>query len=69
MVTRAEAPVSSDDRFGRWPGDREGLTSRQSEILGLFTQVLSNGEVARRAFVSANTIKSHITSIYKKLDD
>ena len=58
----------ADDEFGRWPGDREGLTARESEILGLMTQGLSNVEVAERAFVSSNTVKSHIKSIYKKLD-
>ncbi|GAA1808084.1 response regulator transcription factor [Nocardioides hankookensis] len=60
----AELP---DDEFGRWPGDREGLSARESEILSLITQGLSNDQIAERAFITKNTIKSHVRSIYRKI--
>jgi NarL family two-component system response regulator LiaR len=68
VVTPPAESAAVDDQFGRWPGDRDGLSARESEILGLITQGLSNDEIAARAFVSKNTIKSHIRAIYRKID-
>jgi DNA-binding NarL/FixJ family response regulator len=51
-----------------WPGRREGLTDRESEILALITQGKSNADVARLTFLSPNTVKSYIRSIYRKID-
>lgn len=67
VVTPENTPVSFDVEFGRWPGDHHGLSPRESEILGLITQGLSNDEVAERAFVSKNTVKFHVRSIYAKI--
>ena len=67
VVTPPESSASPDDEFGRWPGDREGLSARESEILSLITQGLSNDEIAERAFITKNTIKSHVRSIYRKI--
>ena len=50
-----------------WPGRREGLTDRESEILALITQGMSNAQVAELTFLSPNTIKSYIRTIYRKL--
>ena len=50
-----------------WPGRTEGLTDRESEILALITQGKSNAEVAALAYLSPNTIKSYIRSIYRKI--
>ena len=55
------------DGFGRWPGQEAGLSSRESEILGLITQGLSNEEILDRAFISKNTLKTHVRSVYRKL--
>jgi two-component system, NarL family, response regulator LiaR len=64
----APAPhVPEGDGFGRWPGQEAGLSSRESEILGLITQGLSNEEILERAFISKNTLKTHVRSIYRKL--
>lgn len=51
-----------------WPGRREGLTDRESEILALITQGKSNAEVAALSYLSPNTVKSYIRSIYRKID-
>lgn len=50
-----------------WPGRREGITDRESEILALITQGKSNAEVARLTYLSPNTVKSYIRSIYRKI--
>jgi LuxR family maltose regulon positive regulatory protein len=46
----------------------EPLTDRELEILSYLPTRLSNVELARRFFVSVNTIKTHIAHIYRKLD-
>jgi DNA-binding NarL/FixJ family response regulator len=51
-----------------WPGRGEGLTDRESEILALITQGKSNAEVAKLTFLSPNTVKSYIRTIYRKID-
>lgn len=50
-----------------WPGRGEGLTDRESEILALITQGRSNTEVAALCFLSPNTVKSYIRSVYRKI--
>ena len=51
-----------------WPGRHEGLTDREAEILALITQGKSNAEVAALTFLSPNTVKSYIRSVYRKID-
>jgi DNA-binding NarL/FixJ family response regulator len=50
-----------------WPGRREGITDRESEILALITQGKSNAEVATLTYLSPNTVKSYIRSVYGKI--
>ena len=51
-----------------WPGRGEGLTDREAEILALITQGKSNAEVAALTFLSPNTVKSYIRTIYRKIN-
>ncbi|WP_166787846.1 LuxR C-terminal-related transcriptional regulator [Cryobacterium adonitolivorans] len=44
------------------------LTEREMEVLVLLPTRFSNRELAARYFVSVNTIKSHMSHIYRKLD-
>ncbi len=50
-----------------WPGRHEGLTDREAEILALITQGKNNAEIAALTFLSPNTIKSYIRSLYRKI--
>jgi DNA-binding NarL/FixJ family response regulator len=50
-----------------WPGRAEGLTARESEILALITQGMSNADIATQAYLSPNTVKSYIRSVYGKI--
>ena len=52
---------------GDWPGRSAGLTPREAEVLALIAHGLSNSEIAERAFVSPNTVKSYIRSAYRKI--
>ena len=51
-----------------WPGRSEGLSERESEILALITQGLSNAEVAAQTFLTPNTVKSYIRTLYRKIE-
>lgn len=44
-----------------------GLTPRELEILTLIAAGLSNREIAERAFVSENTVKTHSSRVFDKL--
>ena len=43
------------------------LTRRQTQILALAAQALSNAQIADRLFISENTVKRHLTNIYAQL--
>jgi DNA-binding NarL/FixJ family response regulator len=60
---RARSAIGLD-----WPGRGEGLTDREAEILALITQGKSNAEVATLTFLSPNTVKSYIRTIYRKIN-
>ena len=51
-----------------WPGRLEGITDRESEILALITQGKSNADIAALTYLSPNTVKTYIRSIYRKID-
>jgi ATP/maltotriose-dependent transcriptional regulator MalT len=44
-----------------------GITPRELEILELIAAGLSNKEIAARAFVSENTVKTHSSRVFEKL--
>jgi two-component system, NarL family, response regulator LiaR len=52
---------------GDWPGRELGLSARESEVLALIAQGLSNQEIAERAFLSINSVKTYIRSAYRKI--
>ena len=63
------------------PGDRSGapaagqpapviveqLSEREREVLSLLSGMLSTAEVASELYISVNTVKTHLKSIYRKL--
>ena len=46
---------------------RPPLSESQLQILRLITQGFSNREIATRAHLSENTVKSHVQEIFQKL--
>ncbi|MEM6515907.1 MAG: helix-turn-helix transcriptional regulator [Bacteroidota bacterium] len=47
---------------------KSNLTSQEQNVLDLLLENQSNKEIATTLFVSVSTVKSHINSIYKKLN-
>ena len=52
---------------GDWPGRAVGLSPREAEVIALITQGLSNQEIAERAYVTINSVKTFIRSAYRKI--
>jgi two-component system, NarL family, response regulator LiaR len=50
-----------------YPGKDQGLTVRESEIIALITQGLSNREIAERSYLSINSVKTYIRTAYRKM--
>jgi LuxR family maltose regulon positive regulatory protein len=46
----------------------EPLSDREAAVLRFLPTMMSNGEIAAELFVSINTVKTHLKSIYRKLD-
>jgi two-component system, NarL family, response regulator LiaR len=47
---------------------RLGISKREHEVLELMAKGLSNQEIADKLFVSLNTIKTHLSNLFLKLD-
>jgi len=68
VVVSDVAPRARSANGLDWPGRVEGLSDREAEILALITQGKSNAEVAAMTYLSPNTVKSYIRTIYRKID-
>jgi two-component system response regulator DevR len=56
----ASLPLEEDD-------DAHGLTRRELEILTLVAEGHSNAELAKKLWITEQTVKFHLSNIYKKL--
>jgi NarL family two-component system response regulator LiaR len=50
-----------------WPGKQAGLSERESQVLVLCAQGLTNREIATAVYVGIETVKSHLRSVFAKL--
>jgi DNA-binding CsgD family transcriptional regulator len=68
-VVVREVVVPAPVDFVRDEGKREalGITPRELEILEMIAEGLSNKEIAARAYVSENTVKTHSSRVLDKL--
>jgi LuxR family maltose regulon positive regulatory protein len=65
-ATKGAIPLSVSEEVG--PPMVEPLSPRETEVLRLLTTHLSHAEMAEELVVSVNTVRSHVKSIYGKLD-
>ena len=75
-VRSGGAPMTSEiarmvvEAFQKKPANlasADGLTNRESEILALLSEGLSNKEIAGRVDISYDTVRAHLRHIYEKL--
>ncbi len=68
VVNTEELPAGSDwPGQVDWPAKSAGLTARESEVISLITQGLSNQEIADRTYLSINSVKTYIRSAYRRM--
>jgi DNA-binding NarL/FixJ family response regulator len=62
-----ELPAGSAIADLEWPGKDDGLSERESQVLVLCAEGLTNREIAASLYVGLETVKSHLRSVYAKL--
>lgn len=67
LVTEFRAREQRRQRATSIGGREVKLTSREWDVLNLLEEGLSTGDIAERLFVSAVTVRSHVSAILKKL--
>jgi DNA-binding NarL/FixJ family response regulator len=50
------------------PSEHSALTDRELQILQLVAAGATNGEIARQLWITQQTVKFHVSNIYRKLD-
>jgi DNA-binding NarL/FixJ family response regulator len=50
-----------------WPGKADGLSERQSQVLVLVAEGLTNQQIAEALFLSQNTVKSYLKEIFARM--
>jgi DNA-binding NarL/FixJ family response regulator len=63
----ADTPASATAVNRVRPAALDTLTDRESEVLSLVAQGLSNAEVAQQLYVGEATVKSHVSKVLQKL--
>jgi len=66
MLTNIERIRHAAERSSAAPG-RVELSERELEVLRYLPSMLTAGEIAAELYVSVNTVKAHVRSIYAKL--
>lgn len=70
VVVVREVPVPANTTFVLNERKQEelGITKRELEILSLIASGLSNREIAEKLFVSENTVKTHSSRLFEKMN-
>jgi NarL family two-component system response regulator LiaR len=68
-LTRKKVIIASPDfKLDEAELQRLGISKREYEVLELIAQGLSNQEIADKLFVSLNTVKTHSSNLFIKLE-
>ncbi|MFI6937747.1 response regulator [Streptomyces sp. NPDC050418] len=62
------APAVADRLMNRLRTPATTLTRRETEVLGLVAEGLSNQAIGRQLHLTEGTVKSHLARVYAKLD-
>jgi two-component system, NarL family, response regulator LiaR len=68
LTTKKVILVGPTFVFNELELQRLGISKREHEVLELMAQGLSNQQIADRLFVSLNTIKTHSSNLFLKLE-
>lgn len=68
IIEQAVFKTNTEFEFNQAAFTELGLSKRELEVLELMAKGLSNQEVADQLFVSLNTIKTHISRLFDKLE-
>jgi DNA-binding NarL/FixJ family response regulator len=60
--------VGLDDEGDGFPARNVELSDRESEVLALIAQGMTNAEIARELYLSVETVKTYVKRLYAKLD-
>ncbi len=67
QVTTSRLPAPGSDPGQPAPIIVEPLSEREREVLRLLSAMLSTAEIGSEMYISVNTVKTHLRSIYRKL--
>ncbi len=56
-----------DDEWLETQGREHGLTLRESQVLTLITDGMTNLEIAEATYLSINSVKTYIRTAYRKI--
>jgi DNA-binding CsgD family transcriptional regulator len=68
VVREVHVPVPTPGTVDPSRREKFGITARELEILEAIAAGLSNREIAEKLFVSENTVKTHSSRLFEKLD-
>ena len=66
VVAIAREPETLSEELD-WPGRSDGLTERQSQVVTLVAEGLSNREIAAALYLSPETVKGYLAQAFAKL--
>lgn len=68
-ASRKVLAVPTPDEASRamWPGEREGLSTRESVIVALIVAGMSDQDIASSLYVSSSSVGPSIRSVYRKM--
>jgi len=68
VVKEVQVPSSEPFKLNENKLDELGITKRELEILKLIARGLSNREISEKLYVSENTVKTHSSRLFNKLN-
>jgi len=68
LTRRKIVVVHGEFTFNQVQQQERGISKRELEVLELMAQGLANQEIADKLFVSLNTVKTHSSNLFSKLE-